>query len=207
MWLDLPPSLFLMLLKEYMGDDASDYQAVDVAMSSRVLRDYYLSIYSGITMPCFEKEYTHTSSSLEWMIVRNIKLNDIIVSSLSHKNLYVIDRLPFSLRSITFDKCNFFNDKCYLNDNQIETIVIRNSMISNNALKGLTKSCRRINCITLDFESCEEHEQFISDTAIYELAKNCCSSLRRIHTRYALHISEGCLQHIRKSHRIETYNG
>jgi len=204
---DLPASIFLLIIKEYIANP-NDLKSIDIAFSDNMLRNYYLSIYNNTYMSCFEStsSFVHTFSSLQWIIYRNIKLKDIIVSSLSHKTLYVINKLP-SLTNITFEECHFFNDKCYLNhlDNQLETIVIRNSMISNNALKGLTKSCHHMSSITLDFENCDEHDQYISDTGIYELAKNCIN-LRRINTRCALHISEGCVQHIRKSHNIEVYN-
>ena len=212
MRLYLPASIFLAILNDYVSD-ANDLRSLDVAMSDTNMRCYYLSIYDNISMPCFEsKEFVHTLSSLLWTMARNIKLSDIVITSLSHKTLHVIDELlsqsPTSLHTITFDKCNFFNERCSLNErcNHVETMIIRNSMISNNALKGLTKSMHKLRIITLDFENCEEHDQNISDTALYVLANN-CKQLRRINTRYALHISEGCLQRIRNSNSIEIYSG
>lgn len=203
----LPSYIFLVILKEYLND-VNDLMSFDTAISQENIRWYYLSIYDNTVIPAFEynsnditKTFIHNSKTLNWVYNRSIKLNNIIVSNLSNKTLHLIDRIP-TLSSITFDNCNLFHDEYKLQYCcNITSIIIRNSIISNNGLKSLTKHCMKLKDIVLDFEAVDEHDQYLSDTALYDITKN-CKKLSNINVIFGLHISEACKQHLRLFYMI-----
>ena len=99
----------------------------------------------------------------------------------------------------------YHDDYKLQNCSLITSITIRNSIISNNGLKALTKCCHNLSSIILDFETVDEHDHFVSDTALYDLTKH-CKKLLKINIVNGLAISAACKKHITQVYGIEFAN-
>ena len=101
----LPSILLLLILRDYL-DDANDLSSFDTAISQEKLRQHYLSMYQNTSIHLFEyndtssNSFIHNSKTLRWIKNRSIQLNNIIVSRITNKNLFLIDQLPTLTRYV-----------------------------------------------------------------------------------------------------------